>query len=351
MTINSQKKILILSLVLSLSGCGYLFGDKGYFRNRSDDYLQSREVAVLEVPAGLDDSAIETVYVIPPVEEDVIISQEFEVPRPEALVAGEYDQMVRIQKLGDERWMVAAVTPGEVWPQMRSFLNAKGVGVGRIDGRQGIIETNWISLEDTGLRERYRITIDEGIQRDTSEVHVLQVTESPQTMQDWPAVSSDLEHEQQLLVELSQYMANSAETSTVSMIAQTSISSSGKVTLQKSDAGKPFIRLRLPFYRAWAALGPALKKSSFEIEDLDRSSGKYFVLFVEPTEQDEDGWFSWMFGGDSDAINLAGNKYEVLVISADDFESVTITIYSPDGSELVRGEAEKLLSVIKSNLS
>jgi outer membrane protein assembly factor BamC len=154
-----------------------------------------------------------------------------------------------------------------------------------------------------------------------------------------------------MLVEFAQYMANAADTASVSMITQTSISSTGKVTLQKDAEGKPFVSLRLPFYRAWAALGPALKKSSFEVDDLDRSLGRYFVRFVEPTIQEEDGWFSWMFGGDSEAADLTGNSYEILVISSEDYESVTITINSQQGYELARGEAEQLLSIIKSNLS
>ncbi len=345
------KYILVMVVVLQLAGCGYFFGDRGYFRNRSDDYLQSREVAAIAVPPGLDDAALQTVYVIPPAAEEVIISQEFEVPRPEPLVAGEYDQMVRIQKLGDERWMLAAVAPGEVWPQLRSFLNAKGLGVGRIDGRQGIIETNWLSFENETLRERYRFRIDEGIQRNTSEIHVLQVTEAPTVMDEWPAASSDAEHEQAMLVDFAQYMANSTETATVSMVAQNSISSTGKVALQKGDNGRPQISLRLPFYRAWAALGPALKKSSFDVEDQNRSEGIYYVRFVEPDEQESGGWFDWMFTGDDDTGSLTGNSYELRVVSSGDSESVTITIAAPEGFELARGEAEKLLSVIKSNLS
>ena len=105
------KRILVGAVLLQLVACGSLFGDTGYFRNRSDDYLKSREVSAIVVPSGLDSEALKTVYVIPPVAEDVIVSDDFDVPRPEPLVAADDDQMVRIQKLGDERWMVAAVAP------------------------------------------------------------------------------------------------------------------------------------------------------------------------------------------------------------------------------------------------
>ena len=86
------------------------------------------------------------------------------------------------------------------------------------------------------------------------------------------------------------------------------------------------------------------------MEDLDRSAGRYFVRFVEPGEQ-EQGWFGWLFTGDDDSTDLTGNSYEIMVVSTEDTESVTITISAPPGYELAKGEAEKLLAVIKGNLS
>ena len=43
------KFVLPLLLVSLCSGCGYLFGDEGMFRDKSQDYKKSREVPV---PAG-----------------------------------------------------------------------------------------------------------------------------------------------------------------------------------------------------------------------------------------------------------------------------------------------------------
>ena len=98
-------------------------------------------------------------------------------------------------------------------------------------------------------------------------------------------------------------------------------------------------------------MGPALKKSSFEVDDLDRSLGKYYVRFVEPEDADKDGWFSWLFSSDSDSVDLTGNSYLITVVSTQGDDSVTITMGSPEGGELAWGEAEKLLSIIKSNLN
>ena len=80
----------------------------------------------------------------------------FEVPRPAPLVAGTGDEVVRIQKLGDESWALIGVAPGQVWPQVRSFLTAADIQVARVDARAGIIESGWLTLEGQPMASRYR---------------------------------------------------------------------------------------------------------------------------------------------------------------------------------------------------
>ena len=49
-----MKYPLVGALVLGLSGCGYLFGDKGVFRDTSEDYKKAPEVPPIHVPEGKD---------------------------------------------------------------------------------------------------------------------------------------------------------------------------------------------------------------------------------------------------------------------------------------------------------
>ncbi|MCZ6828171.1 MAG: outer membrane protein assembly factor BamC, partial [Gammaproteobacteria bacterium] len=288
----------LLLTLLAVSGCSWLTGDKGYFRDRSDDYRKAQVEPPLQVPAGLDAGALQEIYVIPPITEDIRVTGEFEAPRPAPLVAGATDELVRIQKLGSEEWMLASISPGQLWPQVRGFLGAGSMPVARVDARAGLIETGWLAGEDGGMSERYRFRIEQGVQRNTAELHVLQMYQAGD-INSWPEASANLENEHDVLREVAQYIANNVETATVSMMAQQAISATGKVSMQEDSDGKPMIRLELPYNRAWASMERALRASNFEILDKDRSTGSYFVHYVRPVDK-QAGWLDWLFDNDED---------------------------------------------------
>ena len=73
---------------------------------------------------------------------------------------------------------------------------------------------------------------------------------------------------------------------------------------------------RLPFERAWASLGRALPRAEFNVRDLDRSAGVYFVRYVDPKQagKDEPNFFSKLFGGEKDGARP--QRLRVLVKAA-----------------------------------
>ena len=74
-----------------------------------------------------------------------------------------------------------------------------------------------------------------------------------------------------------------------------------------------------------ASLAKALKDSTFEITDRDRSKGEYYVNFVGASSEEEDGWFDWLFDGDEHP--LAGQNFLVKMESESD-SSVAISLFS-----------------------
>ena len=343
-----------LGVLASLcSGCGYLFGDKGVFRDRSEDYKKAHEVAVLEVPEGVDSASLGEIYPIPPITDDILLAGEFEVPRPAPLVDGAVDEQVRIQKLGDESWALVNTAPGQVWPQVRSFLAASEIPVNRVDARAGLIETSWVSLQGQAMASRFRFRIDQGVQRGTSELHVLQMNQAGD-VDSWPLQSNDLALESEMLRSVAQFIANSADSTPVSMVADQAISAAGKISMQEGPGGDIYIRLGLPYDRAWASVGRAVEESSFEITDRDRSAGKYYVRFLGPQTEEDDGWFDWLLDSDSDDP-LAGMLFIVSVESLDD-KDVAIRI-SPQPAEagdeppqIEQRDEQALLALIKGNI-
>jgi len=353
MLLNPVLKLSAAACLLTqLSACGWLFGDDGTFRDRSNDYRQATVEPPLELPEGIDSESIDDSYAIPPISDRTTLGEEFVVPTPEPLSEDINRDSVRINTLGDDRWILVDGAPGEVWPRLRGFLSLNQLAVQRADAVSGIIETAW--LQPTGeeaLRERYRLRIDQGVQRGTSEVYVLQA-DIRSGDENWPQQSNNAEREDIMTQGLAQYLADSSAAAAVSMLAQQAIDSSGKITLEEDANGTVYINLTLPFSRAWASVGKALQKSGYQIDDLNRTAQVYYVSYVEIAEEEEDGMFSWMYNwATSNDEDERSEGIPYLIRLKDNSGTVAITIERPDNTEMSKSDTERLLKLIKRNIS
>jgi len=345
---NPRVPFLAVFLILPLGGCGYLFGDEGVFRDNSRDYREAREQPVIRMPEGASESALEEIYPIPPISNDVAAPPGGDVPRPAPLLTGNAAQLVRIQKLGDDSWALIGMPPGQLWPQVRGFLSAANIGIARVDARAGIIESSWLELKDQERSARFRFRVERGVQRGDSELHVLQMYRTSDESQ-WPESSDNLELEGDMLRSVAQFIANSAENAPVSMMAEQSISAAGKLELVENRSER-YLRLELPFDRAWASLARALEESGFTINDRNRSTGRYYVTYQDSDAKEKGGWFSWFGGGDDEGHPLADRP--LLVSMSEQRPGVLdIRLVPEDGASVDEDALKSLLLLIKGNLN
>ncbi|MEM1142585.1 MAG: outer membrane protein assembly factor BamC [Pseudomonadota bacterium] len=350
---RAKNSAAVVSLTLPLvlmSGCGYLFGDDGFFRDGSNDYRRAAELPPIQVPDGVGEKQLTDIYAIPEVTADEQPINSRDVPRPTPLVAASADQLVRIQRLGDDSWALIAIAPGQLWPQVRSFLTAANMDVARLDAREGIIETSYLRLQNRDQKSRFRFRIERGVQRGNAELHILQMHET--NAESWPEQSDDLDLESEMLRGVAQFIANSADTAPVSMMAEQSMSASGKVALLDDTAGD-YISLELPFNRAWASLARALDLSSFDINDRNRSAGNYYVSYNDEEGEGKSGFFSWFTGGadkhPATGVPLLVSMQRMGVDTG--AETVEIRLREESSSSLDEDELRSLLVLIKGNIN
>lgn len=344
------RALVATTLVLSASACSYLFGEEGMFPDTSEDYKQAREQAPIRLPEGKDDSGMQEIYPIPPVRGSLVMDGAFEVPRPTPLVAGAGEDVVRIQSLGDESWALISIAPGQLWPQVRSFLAAAGMPVSRVDAQAGLIDSDWLELEGQAMSSRFRFRIEQGVQRGSSELHVLQMDQVGDVTA-WPALSNNVAQEGEMLRAVAQFIANSADSAPVSMIADRAMSAEGKISLEEADAGYTYIQVGLPFTRAWAALAKALEDSRFEITDRDRSEGTYFVRYLGEQAAQEKGWFSRLFSGR--AGDPLANREFLITVAAEGERAVTVRLapLTTAAGPLEKRDEQELLALIKGSIN
>lgn len=306
MTIMTVKKTptlyaLLVCLSLPLSGCGMFFGDDGWFRNRGSDYLKADNIPPLVLDESADRHALGDLYPIPPVTATDFdeTPESYDIPRPLPLSANMLQESVKIQRLGAQNWILMNVAPGEVWPRVRSFLNVNGLAVSSANISNGVIETDWIQFKtDLSTYDRYRLQIDQGVQPDTSEIHITHVSIPSDTRPaedfTWPQASVNAERERWLLDELAATLASDTTEGGTSLLAQ-AIGGSAKagLVIQKNE---PVLSLRLDRSRALGTLAHAVKQEGFSPYENDSAAGIFYVHYRKP-EPDGPGWLTRKWTG------------------------------------------------------
>lgn len=330
MRFSSVRYAVVISSVVALSACSA-------FRDRSHDYRRAELSEALVLPAGVSSASLDDSYVVPGIRNHQSLPGEFEAPRPEQLAKNVGTAEVKIQRLADDHWILLDGKPGQIWPRVRLFLDRAGLELARLDNEQGILETGWRELQAGGLKERFRLRLDHGVQVDTSEIHLL--VQQGNGSQPWPADSTDPQREGELARVLAQFLADSENQGAVSILAKRGGTSRGKIFVEGQD-GNHYLRLFLPYDRAWAALGLALTKAGFEIEDSAPAVNKYWVKYLAPEDKDE-GWMSGFFG----ANRAKRSRYVVEMRQLAESESLIMLNYQK-GRRLRNEEREILLNRI-----
>lgn len=367
---------LIIALSVLTSGCGSLWGDDGYFADRSSDYLKAKESSPIILPEDKKNLLMRDIYVIPELEYAKVLPKKYEVPRIDSLDKRESKGAVRIQKYEEDQWILFQRSPGQTWPLLLKFLVSNQIEITEKNATEGILETGWLRVaslssasnnndrpeqegdfsettSNDGMLERYRFLLTHGVQNQTTEIRVVHEIKA--------SVANVNERKENMMRVVAEHLASSPDSASHSLLAQ-GIGSASKVTMQYNEDGEPYLLLELPYARGWASLGLALQKSLFEIDDIDRSQGVYFARALDRKElkkKKKKGFFSRLFSRSSkeDGDNKNKSKKEkdseqpLLVKAKEDKNGVVITVQRQQAPALESNEQAFFLRRILSNLS
>lgn len=252
---------------------------------------------------------------------------------------------MRIESLGNQRYLVVNRKPEDLWPSVKEFWLAAGFTIAREQPEAGVLETEWAEnrakipqdvirrtigkvfdgLYDTGLRDKFRVRLERtanGSEVFVSHRGVEEVYANSQTKDStvWKTRPSDpdleIEMLRRLMVRLgekedSAKLAAASATAKVAAAAGSAGAAPAVANAKLSTVdGKKLVEINEPFERAWRRVGVALDRSGFTVEDRDRAKGQYFVRYVEGDGTDTRGFFSRIFGGDP---KIDPSKFEVTV--------------------------------------
>jgi len=339
-----------LSLALSLAGCStienYLGGEKLDYRT------QANKTPPLEVPPDLAQLARDSRY---QPQTGVVSANAIQkqgtagaapVASPTSNVAPNALGDVRIERQGNQRWLVTSLPAEKLWPQLRQFWQERGFALSTDNADIGLMETEWgenraklpqdiirrtlgsvfDSLYSTGERDRFRTRVERtpaGTEvfishRGMQEVYSGERKDSTV----WQPRAADPQLEAEFLSRLMVKLGAKDE------VAKTAVAQApDQPTRARVISGQAAATVEVDdnFDRSWRRVGLGLDRSGFTVEDRDRAAGLYFVRYVDPklAGQDEPGFFSKLFGGDKDKTNML-QRYRVVVKAAGAKTLVTV---------------------------
>ncbi|MCJ0762679.1 outer membrane protein assembly factor BamC [Variovorax sp. CYS-02] len=359
---NHFARAGLLGLSMALAACTIMDGDK-------IDYKSAGKAPSLEIPPDLSQLSRDTRYAIPG---GAVTATSMQVGRavdPSTATAATAIGDVRIERDGNQRWLVVNRSADQLWGPVRDFWQENGFLLTLDQQNLGIMETDWAenraklpqdfirntigkvfdSLYSTGERDKFRTRLERTPSGGTEVyishrgmVEVYTSENSQKTDTRWQPRPTDPELEAEFLRRLMVKLGVSQEQSKA-LVAGGAVKASARVATLNNQ---PVVQLDEDFDRAWRRVGLTLDRTGFTVEDRDRSQGTYFVRYVDPTtDKKEPGFFSKLFSSSPTTPPL---KYRIKVQSQGN--ASTVAVLNATGAPETSANAQRIVQVIADDL-
>ncbi|PHN27858.1 outer membrane protein assembly factor BamC [Pseudomonas sp. ICMP 561] len=358
-------------IISSTSGCGWLWGEDGYFRDRGSDYLEAQQTAPMQIPPGVSETKrLDPLLPIPRNVADDTAKGEFVVPRPQPLSTVADSSDFSLQKSGNNSWVLAQRAPAEVWPVAHQYFEDNGFRIAEDRPQTGEFSTTWQRLDElsaavakrltasgtaSDAETRVRVRIEPGVQRNTSEIYVVSAERPAGSSADVPFtdratnVALDAALTDDMLASLSR---SSALGGSVSLLAARDYDTPSRVALSEDGSGNPVLNVGSDLDRAWSSVGRALNQGEWRVEDINRSLGLYYINLAEraDTPENKPGFFGRLFGSKEtkEEIDARAERYQVRLSKVGD--NVQVTVEKNINTVAPADVARRVLGVIQDNL-
>lgn len=359
---NTAARIGLLGLTIALSACSVLEGEK-------IDYKSASKGQTLEVPPDLKQLSRDARYTVPG---GVVSANAMDAGKsaqtPGSDTAANRMGDVRIERNGDQRWLVIQRPVDKLWDPVRDFWLENGFTLSLDQVDLGIMETDWAenrakipqdfirsmlgkvldNLYSTGERDKFRTRLERRPDGSTEiyvshrgMIEVFNSANKDSTV--WQPRPSDPELEVEFLRRMMVKLGVPAEQAR----AATASAPNAAAVRLTSQAGVPVLQMEEGFERAWRRVGLALDRTGFTVEDRDRSQGVYFVRYVAPgTDQKEPGFFGKIFSRSKSATPPL--KYRIVVRS--EGNASVVSVLDANGAPEASDNAQRIVRILADDL-
>jgi len=318
----------LVALLGLVSACTSVFeGDKVNYKTDG-----AQKITPLDIPPDLTQLTRDTRYAVPSATVSASALGNRAAPVVTAVAANRVND-VRLERDGQQRWLVVDRPAENVWPVVYAFWKENGFSYTVEQQQLGLLETEWAEnrakipqdflrrtlgkvfdgLYSSGERDKFRTRIERNSKggvdifvthRGMSE----EFKDQTKTNTVWQPRPSDPQLEAEFLSRLMVKLGVSQEQAKASTAS--AAPAAPEKLVSKTQGGITTLVLSESFDVAWRRVGLALDRTGFTVEDRDRSKGVYFVRYVD-TSKEEKGFFAGLFS--SSSAQTGPLKYRVVI--------------------------------------
>ncbi len=383
-----RRSAWLLSIALAgLAGCSTV---SDMLEPEKIDYKSASKAkntgAKLEVPPDLTQVKGDSRYTVNDNARGTATASSFTAQRskaPEQAVQGKVAPNadaasgVRVERSGNQRWLVSKQSPDVLWPQIKEFWQESGFLLAIETPEAGVMETDWAenrakipqdfsrstigkvfdSAYSTGERDKFRTRLERTADGGT-EVYIshrgaaeVLIGNKMQERTTWTGRPSDPELEAEFLGRLLARLTNQESPKAARAAVDAARPAQERTKLNKDSAGS-HLAVEEGFDRAWRRVGLALDRVGFTVEDRDRNRGLYFVRYVDQAADaekkvTEPGFFDRLFGSKDD--KKGAQRYRVLVKAEGDAKT-RVSVLNEQGDAAPASNAERILALLNDQL-
>ena len=368
MTPSGLTLALLLSSML-LSGCSTI--NETLVGEKIDYKSGATKGPSLDIPPDLSQLTRDNRYAVPGMAVTANTFQSDKASRAGQVgIAASSVGDVRIERSGNQRWLVVNRPADKLWEPVREFWKTSGFQLAIDQQDLGIIETDFAenraklpqdfirntlgrvleTLYSTGERDKFRTRLERTASGGTEIfishrglIEVVTATSSSSTSTVWQPRPADPELEAEFLRRLMVQLGVSPDQSKALIAVDAARQTSRIETVNNQQV----LLVDDGFDRAWRRVGLGLDRTGFTVEDRDRSKGLYFVRYVAPlSDNKSSGFFGNLFS--SKAATPAPLKYQIVLTAKGDMTSVTVL--NADGKPDTTGNAQRIFKVLADDL-
>jgi len=377
----SGFRLTALTASLLLAACS-----GSMFESKKIDYksASANRVPTLEIPPDLTSPTRDDRYAVPDTgggKGSATYSAYTAERSPEARAQQKSDVLptvdnARIERAGNERWLVVKGSPEKFWDPVKEFWQETGFVLKLDLPDAGVMETDWAenrakipqdfirnilgkvidSVYSTAERDKFRTRLEPGITPGTTDIFISHrgmyevfISEGREQTK-WQPRPPDPDLEAEMLRRLMIRLGSDEKQATAALQAAKD-KPVERATLTPGVDGAGTLEVDESFDRAWRRVGLALDRVGFTVVDRDRSKGLYFVRYVDPEvdgEKQEDGFLSKLNPFKGSPANKQQIQYRIFV--KDGGSRSTVQVLSPEGGVDQSETSKKILNLLYNQL-